>query len=202
MTARCLSGQEAPLDIYKEHLGVTETKMKKLGRFKTMAIATLSAIALAASIAVAQTGTTPQGGTEQGGRAERRGGFRGKHKGHSWGGMRRGGSFRQLNLTEDQKTRMKQIRETYATQNKPLRDELKAKRQELRKASEGGTFNEVLATQKLTEMASLQARLMASNFRLHQETLSVLTPEQKAQLEQSKAQFKTRRGGMRKNDNQ
>ena len=74
--------------------------------------------------------------------------------------MRAGGSFRQLNLTEDQKTKMKQIRETFAETNKPLREQLRAKRQELRQANEGGTFNEALATQKLTEMASLEAKLM------------------------------------------
>ena len=170
------------------------------GRFKTLAIATLSAIALAASIAVAQTVTTDQG-TEQGTRSERRGGRRGAHKGHGWGGMR-GGFFKQLNLTEDQQAKIKQIRETYAERNKPLRQELRAKRQELRQAREGGTFNEALATQKLTEMASLEAKLMGEQHRLHQETLSVLTAEQKAQLEQSKAQFKTRRGVMRKNDKQ
>ena len=170
------------------------------GRFKTLAIATLSAIALAASIAVAQTVTTDQG-TQQGTRTERRGG-RGGHKGHGWGGMRAGGFFRQLNLTEDQKTKIKQIRETFAQSNKPLRDQLRAKRQELRQANEGGTFNEALATQKLTEMASLEAKLMGEQHKLHQEMLSVLTAEQKAQLEQSKAQFKGRRGKMRDNDNQ
>ena len=116
--------------------------------------------------------------------------------------MRAGGFFKQLNLTEDQKAKMKQIRETFAQTNKPLRKQLRAKRQELRKANEGGTFNEALATQKLTEMASLQAKLMGERFKLHQETLSVLTAEQKAQLEQSKAQFKTRRGEMRKHGNQ
>jgi len=171
------------------------------GRFKTLAIATLSAIALAASIAVAQT-VTPDQSNQQGTRTERRGG-RGEHKGHGWGGMRRGGGFfKQLNLTEDQKAKMKQIRESFATQNKPLREQLHAKRRELRQASEGGTFNEALATQKLTEMASLQAKLMGERQKLHQEMLSVLTTEQKAQLEQSKAQFKARRGGMRKHDNQ
>jgi Spy/CpxP family protein refolding chaperone len=167
-------------------------------RFKTLAIATLSAIALAASIAVAQTVTTNQG-TQQGQRTERRGG-RGGHKGHGWGGMREGGFFKQLNLTEDQKAKIKQIRETFAQTNKPLRDQLRAKRQELRQASEGGTFNEALATQKLTEIAPLEAKLMASQHNLHQEMLSVLTAEQKAQLEQSRAQFKGRRGGMRSND--
>ena len=133
--------------------------MNKPGRFKTLAIATLSAIALAASIAVAQTVTPDQDNT-QGTRTERRGRGRGEHKGHGWGGMRRGGFFRQLNLTEDQKAKMKQIRESFAERNKPLREQLRAKRQELRQASEGGTFNEALATQKLTEMASLEAKLM------------------------------------------
>ena len=174
--------------------------MNKSGRIKTLAIATLSAIALAASIAVAQSGT-PDQGNAQGTRTERRGG-RGQHKGHGWGGMHRGGSFKQLNLTEDQKAKMKQIRESFAERNKPLREQLRAKRQELRQANEGGTFNEALATQKLTEIASLEAKLMGERVKLHQETLSVLTAEQKAQLEQSKAQFKTRRGEMRKHDNQ
>jgi Spy/CpxP family protein refolding chaperone len=130
------------------------------GRIKTIAIATLSAIALAASIAVAQTVTTNQG-TQQGTRGEHRGG-RGGHKG--WGGMREGGFFKQLNLTDDQKAKMKQIRETFAQTNKPLHDQLRAKRQELRQASEGGTFNEALATQKLTEIAPLEAKLIRKCF--------------------------------------
>ncbi len=169
------------------------------GRFKKVAIASISAIALAGSIAVAQT-VTPNQTTQQSSQMERHGG-RGKHGGRGWGGMREGGFFRQLNLTDDQKAKMKQIHESFAERNKPLREQLRAKRQELRQASEGGTFNEALATQKLTEMASLEAKLMGEQFKLRQETLSVLTPEQKAQLEQSKAQFKNRRG-MRKTDEQ
>jgi len=169
------------------------------GRIKTFAIATVSAIALAASIAVAQTVNQ---GTQQGTPTERHAG-RGGHKGHEgWEGMREGGFFRQLNLTDDQKAKIKQIRESFAQTNKPLRDQVRAKRQELRQASEGGTFNEALATQKLTEIAPLEAKLMAAEHNLHQEMLSVLTAEQKAQLEQSRAQFKAHRGGMRGNDNQ
>jgi periplasmic protein CpxP/Spy len=177
--------------------------MKK-PRFRTIAIATLSAIALAASIAVAQTVSTGQDtNNAAGARAERRGEGRwrgGRGKGQGWRGNHGGGAFRQLNLTDDQKAKMKTIRESFAERNKPLRQQLHAKRQELRQANEGGTFNEALATQKLTEMASLQAKLMGERSKLHQETLSVLTAEQKAQLEQSKAQFKARRG-MRKGEN-
>jgi protein CpxP len=164
------------------------------GRIKTIAIATLSAIALAASIAVAQTVNTNQGTQPD---TQRHMG-RGEHKG--WGGMREGGFFKQLNLTDDQKAKMKQIRENFAQTNKPLHDQLRAKRQELRQASEGGTFNEALATQKLTEIAPLEAKLMGEQQKLHQEMLSVLTAEQKAQLEQSRAQFKGRHGRMRGND--
>jgi protein CpxP len=173
--------------------------MKNLLRFKTLAIATLSAIALAATIAVAQSVSTGQNNGQQGARPEW--GGRGKH-GHGWGGPGDMGMFRQLNLTDDQKAKIKQIHESYAERNKPLRDQLRAKRQELRQASEGGAFNEALATQKLTEMASLEAKLMGEGIRMHQETLSVLTAEQKAQLDQAKAQFKARREGMRKPNNQ
>ena len=171
--------------------------MKK-PRFKTLAIATLSAIALAASIVVAQTVSSGQANTQSTQR-----GFhdRGQRKGHGWGGMR-GDAFRQLNLTEDQKAKIKQFRDTFAQTNKPLMDQLRSKRQELRQANEGGTFNEALATQKLTEMAGLEAKLMGERFKLHQETMSVLTAEQKTQLEQSRAQFKARRGEMRKGENE
>jgi protein CpxP len=168
--------------------------MNKPGRFKTLAIATLSAVALAASIAVAQTVTTGQDNQKQGARPEWRG-RRGDHKGMR--GMRDGGFFRGLNLTDDQKAKMKTIRESFAQSNKPLREQLHAKRQELRQASEGGTFNEALATQKLTDMASLEAKLMGERFKLHQEMLSVLTAEQKAQLDQAKAQREARRGERR-----
>ena len=166
--------------------------MKKLGKFKIMAIASLSAVVLLASIAVAQKVKTERG--EGGQRREWRGG--GKRGAHG------GRLFSRLNLTDDQKAKMKTIRETFATNNKPLMEQLRAKRQELRQASEGGTFNEALATQKLTEMAGLQAKLMGERFKLDQEMQSVLTAEQKTQLDQLKAQFKDHRGGRRGWDEQ
>jgi len=168
----------------------------KRPRIKTLAIATLSAIALATSIAFAQSVSTGQD-NGQGPKKEWQG--RGERREHGWGGMQ-GGAFRQLNLTDDQKAKLKQIRESFAEQNKPLREQLHAKRQELHQASEGGTFNEALATQKLTDMASLEAKLMGEEFKMHQNMLSVLTAEQKAQLEQSKAQFKARHGERRGGD--
>jgi len=164
--------------------------MKKLGKFKLVAIASLSAVVLAiGSIAVAQSVKTGRGNGQ---------GPRGAwHEGMRRGGFGADRIFARLNLTDDQKAKIKQIRESFATTNKPLLDQLKAKRQELRQASEGGTFNEALATQKLTEMAGLEAKLMGTRFQFHQQMLSVLTPEQKAQLDQMKAQFKANHGASR-----
>jgi periplasmic protein CpxP/Spy len=168
--------------------------MKKLGKMQKLAIASLSAIALVASMAMAQTVQTDQGNQKPRGEWQGRGerGEHGKRGGRGWGGMH-GAFFKQLNLTDDQKAKMKEIRESFNERNKPLREQLRAKRQELHQASEGATFNEALATQKLTEMAGLQAKLMGQEFSLRQEMLTVLTPEQKTQLEQAKAQFKANR---------
>ena len=164
--------------------------MTKPNRFKVLAIASLSAVVLTvASLAVAQTVKTGRGDGQG-----RRGAWHGQGRRGGFGGDR---LFARLNLTDDQKAKMKTIRQSFMESNKPLFDQLKAKRQELRQASEGGTFNEALATQKLTEMAGLQAKLMGARFQLHQQMLSVLTPEQKTQLDQLKAQFKTNHGGRR-----
>ncbi|HXI62864.1 MAG TPA: Spy/CpxP family protein refolding chaperone [Pyrinomonadaceae bacterium] len=158
--------------------------MKKLGKVKLLAIASLSAVVLiVASVAVAQSVKTHRG---QG----QRGAWMGR-------GFHGGGAFKQLNLTDDQKAKMKQIRQSFMESNKPLLEQLRAKRQELRQESEGGTFNEALTTQKLTEMAGLQAKAMGARFALRQQMLAVLTTEQKAQLDQLKAQFKTHRGPRR-----
>jgi periplasmic protein CpxP/Spy len=173
--------------------------MKKLGKIKTLTIASLSAVALAAPIAFAQTTSSTQNQTQATG--ERHGG-RGKgwgdKKGRGWGGergARMGGGmmFRGLDLTDDQKAKMKQVSQSFRERTQSLHQQLRAKRQELRQTSEGGSFNEALATQKLQESASLEAKLMGEQFRMRQEMLAVLTPEQKTQLEQKRAEFKARR---------
>jgi protein CpxP len=173
--------------------------MNKLGKIKTLTIASLSAVALAAPIAFAQSTTTTQDTPQATG--ERHGG-----NGKGWGdkgregrGGRRGGRmggmmmFGGINLTDDQKAKMKEIGQSFRESTKSLHEQLRAKRQELRQASEGGTFNEALATQKLQESAGLQAKLMGEQFRMRQQMLSVLTPEQKTQLEQKRAEFKAKR---------
>jgi protein CpxP len=177
--------------------------MKKLGKFKTLTIASLSAVALAAPIAFAQSTTTTQDtqqatGERHGGRGRGwdKGGDRKGGEGRGeWGGRGRGmqGMFGGVTLTDDQKAKMKEIGQSFRTRTQSLHEQLRAKRQELRQANDGGTFNEALATQKLQESASLQAKLMGEQFKMRQEMLAILTPEQKTQIEQKRAEFKAKR---------
>jgi len=169
--------------------------MINFSRIKMLALVSLSSIVLLASVAFAQTTGSTQDTNEKA-RGEWRGqGRRGGHRGFGKGHM--GGGFRNLNLTDDQKAKMKSIREGFGERTKSLREQLRAKRQELRQAHQGGTFNEALATQVLTQEATLKARMMGEQFKLRQEMLSILTAEQRTQLEQQREQRKARRGEFR-----
>lgn len=165
--------------------------MKRLGKIQTLALAGLSALALSVPVALAQTADGEQG-QQHGVRGERRGkGGKGGEFGHRGG--RRGGMFRGVDLTDEQETRLQQIRQSFGERTRPLREQLRAKHDELRQAEAGSTFNEALAAQKLTEAAGLQARLIAEEFRMRQESLAVLTAEQRTQVEQRRQQHEQRR---------
>ncbi|HWO03126.1 MAG TPA: Spy/CpxP family protein refolding chaperone [Blastocatellia bacterium] len=154
--------------------------MSKLTKIQKVVLAAVMAIAVAVPVAIAQS-------TDSGAQ---------KGRGH-WGEQgRRGGAdmmgFRNLDLSDAQKAQMKQIRDSHSQSLRPVMDQIRAKRQEIRQASEGGSFNEALVTQKLTEIAPLEAKLQGDQFRLHQEMIAVLTPEQKAKLDQQRAEFKAK----------
>ena len=106
--------------------------MKKLGKIQTLAIAGLSAIALAAPIAIAQNAGGDQGqhkGAHGDWRGERGGDEGGPRSGHFGGGM-----FRGIDLTDDQKAKLQQIHQGFAERTRPLREQLRAKHEELRQA--------------------------------------------------------------------
>ena len=100
--------------------------MNKLGKIKTLTIASLSAVALAAPIAYAQSTSTNQDTPQATG--ERHGGHgkgwaRGDKKGHQGrGGRMNGMMFKALNLTDDQKARMKQVSESFRARTQSLLD--------------------------------------------------------------------------------
>jgi protein CpxP len=157
--------------------------MGKLNRTHAIAFAAVMALAIAVPFAIAQS-------KDAVGQRQRH--AEGREHGMRGGGDMAGALFRNLDLTDAQKAQMKQIRESHSQSLRPLMEQIRAKRQEIRQASESGTFNEALVTQKLNEIAPLEVKLMGERTRLHQETLSVLTAEQKAKLEQSRDQLKSK----------
>ena len=162
--------------------------MTKINKFYALALAALMALAAVVPFAAAQS--SGEQGNQPKQRGERRAG--GGHHGRGEFGM-----FSRLNLTDAQKAQLKQIGQSFRDRTEPLRKELHAKMQELRQAEQSGAFNEALVTQKLTETAPLRAKLMGEEFKMRQEMLAVLTPEQKTQYDQMREQFKSRRGAGR-----
>lgn len=161
--------------------------MKKMPKSFSLALAALLVGVLSVPFALGQSAGTE---SQQGRRSERR--SFGKRQGER--GERSGGRlFSRLNLTDAQKEQMKQINQSYSERTRSLREELRARHQELRRAQSGDSFNESLAAQKLTEISALQVKLMGERFKLRKEMSSVLTTEQKTQLEQLREQMKTKR---------
>jgi protein CpxP len=166
--------------------------MKNMPKFIFIALALLLVGVLAIPFAHSQSTGTEQG-DQQEKRIEGRGFGRG-HRGRAFGGR----LFSRLNLTDAQKEQMKQINQSFRESTRPLRQELKGKYGELRQANTGETFNEALATQKMNEISAIQVKLMGERFKLKQEISSVLTPEQKTQLEQMREQMKAKREEFKK----
>ena len=162
--------------------------MNQLSRIQKLAIACAMVCALAVPVVMAQA----TGG-------DTKGGHHGRHGGHGDFAMM---GFHQLDLSDAQKAQLKQIHESHRQNIAPIAEQIRTKRQEIHAASEGGTVNEAVITQKLTEIAPLEAKMIAERARIHQESLAVLTAEQKAKLDQLREQAKTRWAERRANKQQ
>ena len=142
---------------------------------KKRMIAAGAALALAVSITavLAQSTSTPGG------------------KGHFGHRGAMGRVFSQLGLTDAQKAQLKQVRSNHKAALTDLRGQIRAKMQGLRQGEQSGAFDEQAATQALTDTAPLRAKLMSEEFKMRQEMLAVLTPDQKAKLDQMRQQWKS-----------
>lgn len=138
--------------------------------------AVAAVVALSASLAVAAPGD-------------------GFHRGHGKQGkgrmMMMGRMAEKLNLTDAQKQQMKALHETFRTENAALFDAVKATKTQLREARKA---NDVARAQTLAATLEGQtAQLRTKRVAQHEKMLSILTPEQRAQLETWKADREERR---------
>ena len=106
----------------------------------------------------------------------------GKEFGHSHGGMMR--MMHELNLTEAQKTQMHSIMEA----NKPDKATME-EMHTLAMAKHDGT----ITAEQQTRLDTLKEQAKAKAKSVHEQVQAILTPEQKAQIEQKKLEMKQRK---------
>ncbi len=102
----------------------------------------------------------------------------------------RGAAAQKLNITDAQKTQLKQLRESARQNNAQLFAGVRAKRQELRSLMR---TDDPRASDVKAQLEALRPQLEAARQQQHSAFLSVLTPEQREQLEQWKAQRQSNR---------
>lgn len=94
-----------------------------------------------------------------------------------------------LNLSDAQKAQMKDIRQQNRQANQQLHADLKAKHQEYRQLKEA---NDPRAAEVKTQLQSLRAQAKAARTSAHEQMLTVLTADQRQQLEQMRAERQQR----------
>lgn len=111
-------------------------------------------------------------------------------------GMRamRGVVAGKLSLTDEQKAQLKQLRESGHQENAQLFADARAKRQELHALMRAGDPG---ASDVRAQLEALRPQIEAARKQQHDQFLNVLTPEQRAQLEQWKAERQSRRPSAR-----
>ena len=144
--------------------------------------ASLSAVAFAQTSAP-QTGTPNDAPHGRFGKMGRRGGM-GKHDGE--GRPMPGRLLERLNLTDAQRTQLREIESRYSQNSKAQRDELRGIH-ELRR--QGST----LTPEQQARAEQLRNELHESAARMHGEILAQLTTEQRDQLKQMREEFGARR---------
>jgi periplasmic protein CpxP/Spy len=99
------------------------------------------------------------------------------------GGM---GAFQQLDLTDTQRQQMREISERFRESTRAQREQMRPLHEQLR---QGGT----LSTEDQAKLNTLREQIRALERQRKDEMMSVLTPEQKAKLDQLKEEHKARR---------
>jgi protein CpxP len=138
---------------------------------------TIAILAVAAVLVVGGIFTFAQ-------RAMHRGGF-GMHGGP--GAMM---ALKALDLTDDQKAKVKEIFEANKQTMQPIREQLKANHEKL--AAMKGSFDEAQVSAVAKEQGDLTAQMVVARQRIKSQIFAVLTDEQKAKAEQMRESMKER----------
>lgn len=140
--------------------------------------------AAAVGLALAVAGGSTMAVAGEGGRTHGRGGhgFRGFHG---------------LDLTEEQRTQAKAIFEEQRKASEPQRAQMRELRQQMREQLDSGKADATAIGQLAIQTHAIGQQLREARERGHERFLAILTPEQKAKLEQMKSERGKRGFGRR-----
>lgn len=105
----------------------------------------------------------------------------GPHKGFG-GGQMLGRMFRNLDLTDQQRTEIKKIMDTERSIMQPVHQQLRDNRAALQAATKDGQFNEAEVTKLAQKQGDLMAQSIVSRERVKSQVWQILTPEQRDKL--------------------
>lgn len=91
---------------------------------------------------------------------------------------------RLLGLTDAQKAQIKTIHEQAETASKPYHEQLEPLHEQMRTLTHAATFDEAAARALLTKMSQLETELHLIHARTENAIYNLLTPEQKARLDE------------------
>lgn len=117
-------------------------------------------------------------------------------RGAMGGPMDIGPGFRRLNLTDDQKTQLKQIAESHRDEFRAAGEKVRAAREGMRTLMESDTIDENAIRAKSQEIAAAEAEVVILNARVRQQSMQLLTAEQLAKLKEFREKG-PRQGGPR-----
>jgi Spy/CpxP family protein refolding chaperone len=100
---------------------------------------------------------------------------------------------RDLNLSDEQKTQIKKITESFEESTKALRDQMRTLHEGQPDPLSGGTFDEAAVRAAAQARANVEIELEVAHARMMSQVFAVLTAEQKAQLAAKRQEFEQRR---------
>lgn len=103
----------------------------------------------------------------------------------------RAAAISRLQLSAEQKEQLRALRDSQREKHRPLFEQARAKRQQLRSLRQA---NDPAAEQVQAELRQMREQMRAARLEAREQFLAVLTAEQRAQLDQMREQRRERRG--------
>ncbi|MFB3906630.1 MAG: Spy/CpxP family protein refolding chaperone [Acidobacteriota bacterium] len=98
------------------------------------------------------------------------------------GGRMFGRMFKNLDLTDQQRTDIRKVLEAERSIMQPIREQLRENREALQAATKDGQFNEAEVTKVAERQGELMAQMIVSRERVKAQIWQILTPEQREKL--------------------